>query len=69
MTGMTTSTAAAPAATATCDKVRDPLKDIPEFAGKAVWTCDKPAGHDRRGAHHMVDTQGRTTEWRGADND
>lgn len=53
----------------TCDKAYDPLKDIPEFAGRAVWTCRKPANHDKRGAHLMVDAQGRKTSWRGADNE
>jgi len=45
-------------AAATCDKVRDPFKDDPEFAGRAVWTCNKTAGHDNRGAHRMVDATG-----------
>jgi hypothetical protein len=53
----------------TCDKVRDPFMGDHEFAGRAVWTCNKTAGHDNRGAHRMVDAQGRTTQWRGADND
>lgn len=67
MTGMTT-TSPAPADAATCDKVRDPLKDT-EIEGKLVWNCIKPAGHDNRGPHLMVDDQGRKTQWRGADND
>lgn len=70
MIAMTTSaTVTAPAATATCDKVRDPLKDIPEFAGKVLYTCERPAGHDNRGAHLMTNEQGQRTFWRGADND
>jgi hypothetical protein len=68
MTGMTTTTAPAPAKTAICDKVRDPLKDT-EFEGKLVWNCIKPAGHDKRGAHLMEDDKGRRTHWRGADNE
>ena len=66
MTGMTTATATPGA---TCDKVRDPLKDHPELAGQIVYTCSKPAGHDKRGAHYMQDDKGRGTHWRGADND
>jgi nucleoside-triphosphatase THEP1 len=53
----------------TCDKVRDPMKELAEFSGRVIWTCRKPASHDRRGAHLMVDDQGRKTYWRGADND
>lgn len=66
---MTLTTAAAPAVTATCAKVRDPLRELPEFAGRMLWTCEKPAGHDNRGAHLMVDVEGRKTYWRGADNE
>lgn len=68
MTGMTTS-APAPAETATCDKVRDPLSELPEFSGKMLWTCTKPAGHDKRGPHLMVNDKGQKTHWRGADNE
>ncbi|MET4143897.1 hypothetical protein [Arthrobacter sp. UYCo732] len=66
---MTTTTTPAPADTATCDKVRDPLKELPEFAGKVLWTCEKPPGHDNRGAHLMVNDKGQKTHWRGADNE
>lgn len=55
MAGMTTTKATASAGTATCDKVRDPLKELPEFAGKTLWICQKPAGHDNRGAHLMIE--------------
>jgi len=55
-------------ASATCDKVRDTLKGT-EFESKTLWTCEKPAGHDKRGAHLMTDDQGRKMHWRGADND
>ena len=48
----------APAA-GTCDKVRDPLKELPEFSGTILWTCEKPAGHDKRGAHLMTDALAR----------
>jgi hypothetical protein len=67
MSRMTRSPATAQAPATTCDKVRDPLKDT-EFAGKMLWTCEKPAGHDNRGAHLMTDDQGRKTHWRGSDN-
>lgn len=53
----------------TCDKVRDPFKEDAEFAGRMLWTCRKPAGHDNRGAHLMVNEQGQKTQWRGADNE
>lgn len=53
----------------TCDKVRDPFKGDSELDGLLVWTCRKPAGHDNRGAHLMVNDQGQKTQWRGADND
>lgn len=73
---MTTETApAAPTTTAdaepTCDRVRDLMKDDPEFAGKVVLSCDKPLGHDLRGGHRMRNDQGKTTcTWTGAaDND
>lgn len=58
-------------AEATCDKVRDLMKDDPEFAGKVILTCDKPLGHDRRGPHRMRNDQGKTTctWWGAADND
>lgn len=65
MPPMTSTTASE---TPTCDKVRDPLRDT-EFEGKMLWNCSKPPGHDNRGAHLMVDAQGRKTYWRGADND
>lgn len=67
MTDMTTTTA--PAGTATCDKVRDPLSELPEFAGKMLWTCSKPAGHDNRGPHLMINDKSQKTQWRGADNE
>jgi hypothetical protein len=72
MTGMTTTTTTAPApAEPTCDRVRDLMKDDPEFAGKVILSCDKPLGHDRRGGHRMRNDQGKTTcTWTGpADND
>lgn len=63
-------TTTATADTATCDKVRDPLKGMgAEYEGKLTWTCIKPANHDNRGPHLMVDAEGRKTQWRGADND
>jgi hypothetical protein len=73
MRSMTASTpeTAAPATEPTCDRVRDLMKDDPEFAGKIILTCDKPLGHDRRGPHRMRNDQGKTTcTWTGpADND
>ncbi|HEX9088219.1 MAG TPA: hypothetical protein VF867_11890 [Arthrobacter sp.] len=69
---MTTETAEAAAKTEpTCDRVRDLMKDDPEFAGKVILTCDKTPGHDRRGPHRMRNEAGRTTcTWTGpADND
>lgn len=55
----------------TCDRVRDLMKEDPEFTGKIILTCDKPLGHDRRGPHRMRNGQGKTTcTWTGpADND
>lgn len=67
MGSMTTETATS--TSNICDKVRDPLRELPEFAGKMLWTCEKPAGHDNRGAHLMINDKGQTTHWRGADND
>lgn len=71
MVPMTTETAAAVTADPTCDRVRDLMKDDPEFAGKVMLTCDKPLGHDRRGPHRMRNEAGKTTcTWTGqADND
>lgn len=68
---MTEATAPAPTDTATCDRIRDLMKDDPEFAGKIILTCDKPLGHDRRGPHRMRNAEGKTTcTWTGpADND
>lgn len=73
---MTTATAPAASDTTadsepTCDRVRDLMKDDPEFAGKVLLTCDKPLGHDRRGGHRMRNEAGKTTcTWTGpADND
>jgi hypothetical protein len=70
ITGMTTTTAPA-SAEPTCDKVRDLMKDSPEFAGKIILTCDKSLNHDRRGPHRMRNEHGKTTctWWGGADND
>lgn len=69
--GSMTSTAPAPAETATCDRVRDLMADDPEYAGRIVLTCDKPLGHDRRGPHRMRNAEGKTTctWWGAADND
>jgi hypothetical protein len=54
----------------TCDKVYDPIKELfPEHAGRMLWTCRKPAGHDKRGDHLMINDKGQKTYWRGADND
>ena len=54
----------------TCDKVRDIVKDLfPEHAGRVLLTCRKPAGHDNRGPHLMVNDKGQKTLWRGADNE
>lgn len=64
---MTTETTPAPEAV--CDKVRDPFKDVPEFAGKLAWTCDRPAGHRKSDGHRFVNDKGQTTFWRGADNE
>jgi hypothetical protein len=54
----------------TCDKVRDIVKDLfPEHAGRVLYTCRKPAGHDKRGPHLMINEKGQKTHWTGADNE